>query len=78
MYALAENLAIHEMKKFDARINFENLYKETFHTGQPEDITEIDKKIWAYRDERIKFHMQEMKEILYKHLETQQKTKGSK
>ena len=34
----------------------------------------LTKEIAKFRDERVKYHMQEMKEILYKYLETE-KTK---
>ena len=69
MYQLAESLAIHEMKKYDSFLSFKSLYSEVMLKGECEDIVDIDQKIIKYRDERINYHMDEMKEILFNYME---------
>jgi len=75
MYMVAEDLAVHEMLKYEKELNFSNIYKEeTFKEGS-DDIDEENKKISDYRNQRLEFHMNEMKELLNKILESEEKEK---
>jgi len=77
MYQLAEDIAIHEMKKFESRIRFNSIYRKAMLKGLYDDEEVIADKISKYRDERLKHHMDEMKEFLDKYLEIE-KTRLSK
>lgn len=75
MYQLAEDLAIHEMKKYDLQIHASNMYKKVMMKGEVEDHDILDEKVSRFRAERLQHHMDEMKEILYKYLETEKSKK---
>lgn len=75
MYEIAESLAIHEMNKFEARVRFYDAYDIAVHGKESKDYVELTKEIAKFRDERVKYHMQEMKEILFKYLETEKNKK---
>jgi len=75
MYQLAEELAIHEMKKYDLRIHTRSLYKTVMRTGEHDDYSELQEKVSIFRAERLQHRMDEMKEILYKYLETEKSKK---
>lgn len=71
MYQLAESIALHEMRKFESRIRFNKMYRKATLKGEYDDEEVILEKISNYRDERLKYHMEQMKEILYKYLEAE-------
>ena len=63
IYILAEKLALHEMKKKSSIILHE-LEKKYKNERNDDIILEYLKGISVYKDERIKFHMDEMKNWL--------------
>jgi len=71
MYQLAGDIAIHEMKKVLARLRVNNAYKRYFTGGKIDDPVELNAKVSQYRDERLKYHMDEMKKILLQFLEAE-------
>ncbi|RLF28158.1 MAG: hypothetical protein DRN05_04565 [Thermoplasmata archaeon] len=71
MYQLAENIVIHEMRKFESKLRLNKRYKKVTLKGKYDNEEIILEKISNYRDERLKYHMEQMKEILYKYLEAE-------
>lgn len=69
MYIQAEDIAIHEMKKYDLLLTCKNLWSDAGLGGEHQDIPDVDDKVHKYRDERIQHHMNEMKEILFRYFE---------
>lgn len=78
MYAIAEDIAIHEMKKYDTLLSFSSLYREYMLKGEYDDVEEIHKKVHDYRNQRVEYHMKVMKEILFKILESEANEKQIK
>ena len=69
MYRLAEDIAIHEMRKSALILEF-NISYDKMLKGKDNDENILN-KVSEYRDERVKYHMEQMKEILYKYLEAE-------
>ena len=75
MYRLAEDIAIHEMKKYDLRVHSSSMLKDVLRHEKHDDFIDLQEKVSDFRNERLQHHMDEMKEILFKYLETEKSKK---
>ena len=76
MYIIADEIAVHETERYSTLQNFKDLYGHVIRMEDMKDSDKLSEDIGKYRNERVEHHMKEMKEILYKILESQKEKKN--
>ena len=71
MYVTADRIAVHETKRYSNLQHFKDLYGHVIRFEEMKDADMLSENVGKYRNERVQYHMGEMKKLFEQILDAQ-------